>query len=366
MKTTKLFRGWMALAMALGLPAATNARGDVRHVIAISIDGARGDFLRTFIETAPADFPNFTRLRNLSASTFNARCDYTDSVTIPNHLCMLTGRPVRRPEGSAAGVQHGVVSDAPDLVETVHNSGLAAGSYKASIFDVVHDRGLGTALYMGKGRLRICGHSWDKANGAVDRVGADDGRNKIDVGIVTEAAEGSATEAMVGHLVGTIEGSTLKTFTIFHIADTDYAGHGAGWSTALGGAYRNGMRAADGWLGRILDAVQNNPALAGKVAILLTADRGGGAPETGHTDATNLSNVTIPFFLLAPGIAGGSDLYDYFENRFEAGATRPSYTAARQPMRNGDVANLSAALLGLPSVPGSLMVPQLKPRSGAR
>ena len=70
-------------------------RADIQYVIAISIDGLRGDFLKTFVETAPTEFPNFVRLRNQSAFTFNARCDYTDSITIPDHLCMLTGRPSR-------------------------------------------------------------------------------------------------------------------------------------------------------------------------------------------------------------------------------------------------------------------------------
>ena len=66
----------------------------------------------------------------------------------------------------------------------------------------------------------------------------------------------------------------------------------------------------------------------------------------------------IPFFLSAPGITGGSDLHALFENRFNPGTGRPSYVDAAQPVRNGDVANLSAALLGLPAVPGSLMVPE--------
>src|SRR4051794_19983414 len=91
------WKRWVRALVLLAAVVAADARGEVRHVIAISVDGARGDFLKTFIETAPREFPNFTRLRALSASTFNARCDFSESITIPNHLCMLTGRPVRRP-----------------------------------------------------------------------------------------------------------------------------------------------------------------------------------------------------------------------------------------------------------------------------
>ena len=70
------------------------AQAGIQHVIAISVDGCRGDFLQTFIETTPANFPNFVRLRNASAYTYNARPDFAHTVTIPDHLCMLTGRPV--------------------------------------------------------------------------------------------------------------------------------------------------------------------------------------------------------------------------------------------------------------------------------
>ena len=353
----KLSRVLPMLVFAALAPA-SRAITEIQYVIAISIDGGRGDYIQTFIETAPAEFPGLKRLRDMSAYTYNARCDYTESITIPDHLCMITGRPVRQPAGLPTTIPHGVTSDAPAAPETVHNSGSNIGVYKAGIFDVVHDRGLSTALYMGKNRLAICDRSWDATNGAPDTTGADNGRDKIDVGMIVEAnGNPAATPGMLANFVAAIQAGTLKNFTLFQIADTDYAGHSGGWSTAAG-TYRNVMRVADGWIGQILDAVQNNAALAGKVAIMLTADHGGGTPGTNHTDATNATNYTIPFFLAAPGIPGGSDIHRMFENRFSPAATRPLYTDARQPMRNGDVANLSTALLGLPAVPGSLMAPE--------
>jgi hypothetical protein len=48
-----------------------------------------------------------------------------------------------------------------------------------------------------------------------------------------------------------------------------------------------------------------------------------------------------------------------FENRFNPGQSRPLYAAPAQPLRNGDLANLSMALLGLPQVPGAFMQPEL-------
>jgi hypothetical protein len=190
----------------------------------------------------------------------------------------------------------------------------------------------------------------------------DHGRDKIDVGTITEASGNpAATPGMLSSFVSTIQAGTLKNFTLFQIADTDYAGHSGGWRTTTGSTYRNAMKVADGWLGQILDAVQNNSALTNKVAIILTADHGGGGTgsDSTHVDSTLPGNYTIPFFLSAPGIIGSTSIYQWMENRYDPAATRPLYTDARQPMRNGDVANLSAALLGLPTVPGSLMQPEL-------
>ncbi len=345
---------------------APSSRGEIRYVIAVSIDGGRGDFIQTFIDTAPLEFPNFKRLRDMGASTFNARCDYSHSITIPDHLSMMTGRPVSATGGVPLAATHGVTSDAPSASATVHvylaADGVNSGPYKASIFDVVHDRGKSTALFMGKNRLAICNRSWDATNGAADITGVDNGKNKLDVSVQVEASgNAAATPGMLATLVASIQNTTLKNFTFFHIADTDYSGHSGGWSTAAGG-YRTTMSTADGWLGQILDAVQNNAALAGKVAIMLTADHGGGGttPNNSHTDATLQGNYTIPFFLAAPGIAAGSDLHAVFANRFNPGAARPTYADPAQPMRNGDVANLSAALLGVPPVAGSLMGPEFK------
>ena len=363
------FSPWLCLLVlaAIGLFPATS-RSEVRHVIAISVDGLRGDFLQTFIDTAPATFPNFVRLRNASAFTYNARCDYGYSITIPDHLCMLTGRPVSTSGGAALSATHGVTSDSPAATDTVHvyaaSSGVNSGPYKASVFDVVHDHGLSTALYLGKDRLSICTRSWNATNGALDVTGADNGRNKVDTFQLVEASgNATATPGMVNALVAAIQNSTLRNFTFLHIADTDYAGHSGNWSTAVGSAYRNGIITADGWLGQILNALEGNASLAGKVAIMLTADHGGGGGGflNAHTMAGYQENFTIPFFLSAPGLPGGSNLYGAFENRAAPVATsRPFYTDASQPVRNGDVANLATALLGLPPVPGSLIRPELK------
>ena len=54
------------------------------------------------------------------------------------------------------------------------------------------------------------------------------------------------------------------------------------------------------------------------------------------------------------GVARGADLYDLNAGtRARPASSRPTY-AGRQPIRNMEVANLTADLLDLPTVPGSI------------
>jgi hypothetical protein len=99
--------------------------------------------------------------------------------------------------------------------------------------------------------------------------------------------------------------------------------------------------------------VETNAALAGRTAIILTADHGGDGSS--HGDETNVFNYTIPFYVWGAGVQHGS-LYDMnCTTRTDPGTSRPLYTAAGQPIRNGDSGNLALSLLGLGPIPGSLI-----------
>ena len=100
------------------------------------------------------------------------------------------------------------------------------------------------------------------------------------------------------------------------------------------------------------------PTLSNRTALIVSADHGGGGvTATSHTQAYHVTNYTIPFFLRAPGIAGGSDIYALYSNRGNPGTNRTDYNTVPQPIRNGDGGNLALGLLGLPPIPGSFMVP---------
>jgi hypothetical protein len=55
---------------------------------------------------------------------------------------MLTGRPAHHPPGAAETLAHGYFPNFPSPEENVHTHGNPAVPYKASIFDLAHDRGL--------------------------------------------------------------------------------------------------------------------------------------------------------------------------------------------------------------------------------
>jgi hypothetical protein len=213
--------------------------------------------------------------------------------------------------------------------------------YKASVFDAAHDAGRSTALFASKGKFDIYDQSYNALTGAPHAIyGAD----KIDV-FFAPAATATMQDALLTQLF-----SNPTDYTFVHYADPDDAGHSAGWGSAT---YMNAIVAVDGYLGAVLNRVESSPELAGRTAIVLSADHGG--TGTTHSNETIVTNYTIPFYVWGAGVNHGS-LYDMNRStRTEPGTSRPSYTVAGQPIRNGESGNLALDLLGLGPIPGSMI-----------
>ncbi|MCB0992833.1 MAG: alkaline phosphatase family protein [Acidimicrobiales bacterium] len=302
---------------------------DTQRVIHISIDGLRSDHVTAALT------PNLVALIGEGASTLNARTDYDVTKTLPNHASQLTGRYVLEPWGHQ-------VADNQDLGMTVHEE---AGFYVSSVFDVVHDNGGLTAMYAGKDKFDVIERSYNAFNGAVDRIGANDGRNKIDVYDRNDPA------ALVAPMLDLVAASPSTEFVFFHIRYPDSAGHASGWATP---AYREAVRDADALVGQIIDGL-DAAGLASSTNIIVTSDHGG--PDNGlfHDDPTDIDTYTVPFIVWGPAVRPGADLYDLNrDHRVDPGTARPDHLGA-QPIRTTEVANLVTSLLDLPPVPGSVV-----------
>jgi Type I phosphodiesterase / nucleotide pyrophosphatase len=338
----------LALLVSVPLPQAPSASGQgahaFEHAVLISVDGLRSDAL---IAQAPEALPGFARLLG-GASTLNARTDPDFTVTLPNHTCMLTGRPVLGANGHS-WIEN---EDPPEGATLSKNK----GGYVAGIFDVAHDRGLRTAFFAGKSKFSLYESSWNAENGAPDTVGEDQGRKKIDEYLFTdklpEIADG---------VVRNLKTGATRSLVFVHFAAPDLTAHAYGWDVTPGSRYLKAVAAVDREIGRILDAIQADENLRGKTAVVLTADHGGGAPFKSHDQTRMWVDYIIPFLVWTGDGGTPRDLYalnartraDPGLVQIRPGATGSDGKAILPPIRNGDAGNLALSLLLLPPVPGS-------------
>lgn len=328
------------LAISVAAVRASAAEG-VRHVLHISVDGLGSAWLKPMLDAK--ELPNFARLQREGVGTLNARTDFDYTITLPNHTCMLTGRPVNDcTVGGRAVAGHQWIVNTDPGPNHLHANRHA---YVASTFDVVHDHGLRTGLFASKTKFVLYDQSYDASQGAPDKIGQDNGRDKIDVYV-----NDKDSNYVIKQLVATLKADPLA-YAFIHLHDCDSAGHKSGWGNP---EYQAALKAVDGYLGTIFDLVDHEPAHKGSTAIILSADHGG--MGLNHKENSNPLDYTIPFYVWGPGVAEGKDLYAVnSSSRHDPGTGRPDYAAAEQPIRNGDGGNLALSLLGLPAIPESLI-----------
>jgi hypothetical protein len=285
------------------------------RVLAISVDGLNTDAIRRL---GASGAPTFHRLLTEGATTLNARTEFEQNVTLPNHTGMMTGRRVDRRHGG-----HGVTWDDDRRRMTVAR---AAGHPVQSVFSVVHAAGDRTALFSTKEKFALYKRSWSRG---IDRF-------------VVNEDQTALVRRAVADLV-----STDRAFTFLHVSLPDRFGHQYGGMSAQ---YLSAVRQTDQDLGEVLASIDTEPSLD-DVVVILTADHGFMPGRTTHSPRV-LANYRIPFVVWGPGVTAG-DLYALNPDYRDPGTTRPRYAAARQPVRNGDMGNLALDLLGMRSIPGS-------------
>lgn len=330
--TTSVSAVPIPVAPAAGSAASASNRSSaddaIDRVLVISVDGLNP---KAITQLGAAGSPAFHRLMREGAWTFNARTLWGNTSTLPNHTAMFTGRRIDVRRGG-----HGVRFDA-DNGKTVHQ---AAGHYVPSAFDVVHDHGGQTAMYSAKPKFAFYRRTWN-TNGGTDRVGKDNGRAKIG----TVDIDRSNTR-MVRRLNAELK-EDPATFTLLHFSLPDAAGHQHGF---MGRQYVKAVQKTDALLGSVLDTVASQTSLRKHMLVVLTADHGG--KKGSHGDARQLQNYRIPFMAWGPGVPQGRNLYALNPTLRDPGTARLNYRG-KQPIRNGDVANLVTDVLDLPRVPGS-------------
>jgi len=323
-----------AALLALAAPPAP-----VDHALIVSVDGLRSDML----EPPNIDaLPNIARLMR-GPHTLEARTDPQFTITLPNHISMLTGRPVLGPYG-----HNWVRNDDPPAAKDGGTLHIHKGAYIPSAFDVAHDSGLSTCCASTKSKFWLLEQSYGWSAGARDTTGEDDGLAKIDL-----FAFANRTDELAGAIADRLRRETGRSLSFVHFAAPDIAGHGFDWIVRPDSKYFASVVEVDRALGLILGAIDGDPDLKGRTAIVLTSDHGGGVPRKTHTDITCPLNFRIPF-LVWRGDAEPADLYE--ANPARAKPARDALIGrddALQPIRNGDAANAALGLLGLEPIPGS-------------
>lgn len=306
----------------------------VKQVVIVSFDGLRPDAVTIL---GAANLPAFYRIIQAGVSTLNARSDYDETETLPNHATMLTSRGVMGPNGHR-------YSTNTDTGQTLHS---VKGSYVYSLFDVAHDYGLKTALLSSKDKFAVFYRSYDENNGAPDVIGVDNGKRKIDIWEFTDKDD----SVTLNNFLQVITSPQPPQLTFLHFCGPDKTGHASGWDMIPGSDYMNTVKQMDNYLQQVLNQVPP------KTVVIVTADHGGGETSSQRHDIPNkVVNYTIPFLVWDNlGITQpNQDLYSFNTNDYlDPGTGRPYYDQTKQPIRNGDVANLALSLLCLPNVPGS-------------
>ena len=349
MRTLSLLLTAALISLAFSQPAHA-----ADHVVLISVDGLASSLLESLIANdTNGDFDNFKRLIDEGATTYDARIDDTQPWTLPNHTCMVTGRPAEQPAGQPNTVHHGYLDNGEPRVNwTLHNQGNPNLSYIASAWDVAHDNGLVTALYATKTKFVIYDRSYDTGSSAPDTTGPDDGSDKIDSYLNEQSRvfDPSIDDSQDLHDAFIADmGASHFDFTFLHYTDPDKAGHQYGWGSSQ---WNTTVRHVDAYLAEVFNLVETDPTLAGNTVLILTSDHGGFGSN--HSDPNDSRVYRIPLFVWGAGVDAGVDLYTLNpSSRQDPGSGQLDYNASPQPIRNGGSGNFALSLLGVGPIPGS-------------
>jgi predicted AlkP superfamily pyrophosphatase or phosphodiesterase len=255
----------------------------IHHVVIISEDGLRPDALDETLA------PRHVALMREGVTAREAET-IPESDTLPSHASMLSG----------------VGADA---------HGLWWNSYKAdrgyihvpTIFAAAHERGLSTAMIVGKPKLQHIA-----APGTVDYY---ERPSYLCGGVSRRAAQ---------YFV-----DTAPALLFVHFSDPDEYGHSHGWMSK---EYADAVKSSDACLARMLSAIDGS-VNADTTLVIVTADHGGhGFHHSGGRESA--ADRDIPWIMRGPGVPRGEKL-DAMVSTVDTAAT-------------------ALAALGLPALPNMI------------
>ena len=314
----------MLITLTLFL-AQSHAQPTYDHVILISVDGLRSDALLT---NQAKSFRNFQRLLT-GSYTLNGRTDCDFTVTLPNHIGMLTSR-LTNGDGGHHYTENGTPSEETRLID-------ADGKIIESIFTVTAANEVHSSLIASKKKFILFKQSYGE--------------------IIDDYLIDSNGDKQITHLLNDLKShSRQRSFNFIHFLHPDVAGHTYGWNLSPDSKYMQSVAAVDALLGDIFDYLDANPEYSERTAIVLTADHGGGAPHHNHHGIGHLSiNYVIPFITWAGDGQVKADLIALNSaTHRDPGIDDPRPQIGKLPViRNIDAGNLCLSLLGMPSIANS-------------
>ena len=316
----------MAMLISIILASFTQLQSPTYdHVILVSVDGLRSDALLT---DQAKSFHNFQRLLT-GAHTLNARTDCDFTVTLPNHVGMLTSR-LTNGDGGHNYTENGTPSEETRLID-------ADGKIMDSIFTVTAANEVHSSLIASKKKFILFKQSYGE--------------------IIDDYLIESNGDKEMAHLLNDLKNhSQQRTFNFIHFLHPDTAGHYHGWNLSADSKYMQSIAAVDALLGDLFDYLDANPEYAERTAIVLTADHGGGAPHHNHHGIGHLwINYVIPFITWTGDGQVNADLIDLnADTHRDPGIDDPRPQIGKLPViRNIDAGNLCLSLLGMPPIANS-------------
>jgi hypothetical protein len=314
------------------LPSAAVVATQTTHAVVLTVDGLTSRALAA--AAAGGTAPHLQSMIAGGSSTMNARTEAEGTGRLSTLTGLLTGRPIDPTRGGTG------VGWPGDPGGTVAN---AAGHYVSSMFDLVHNAGLSTALYSSTGSVKRLAKSWDATHGGLDPSGLDNGTAKIDR-FVTDSKDNHLVNSLVAQL-----STKAPALAVAQLSALGYVGRHDGFSSP---EYAAALTTTDRLVGRVAKAIAASPELAGHTLLIVTANRGGTAKSANPT--TVASVYRVPLLVTGPGVAAGGNLYAMNPQYTDPGSSNPGYDLP-SPIRNTFVADLVTKQLALPPVPGSTM-----------